>query len=53
MGGSQVTKTTAQILLRTAGAPSIGADFRFNIRRLPETLPDSKFILSLLIDYSS
>ena len=43
MGGSQVTKTTAQILLRTASASSISTDIRFNIWRLPETLPDSKF----------
>ena len=35
----------AQILLRTPGAPSISRNFRFNIRRLPETLPNSKFIV--------
>ena len=34
---------TAQILLTTPGAPSISRSFRFNIRQLPDPLPDSKF----------
>ena len=36
-------------MLRTPGAPSISTDFRFTIRRLPKTLPDSKLILILIV----
>ena len=36
---------TTQILLTTPGAPRIGRSFRFNIRQLPDQLPDSKFIV--------
>ena len=39
----------AQILLRTPGAPLITTGFRFNIRQLPETLPDSKFIHRFIV----
>ena len=42
--GAQID-ITAQIQLTTPGAPSISTGFHFNIRRLPKTLPDSKFMV--------
>ena len=47
---STIVNITAQIFLRTPGAPSISTGFHFIIRRLPKTLPNSKFILILIVN---